>query len=106
MSSARGRRAQLDAREAGPPELSRCPEALGRLGRNTEGPETTGQYRAWPGAERWRFKAEGRREVGKGDSVTLIPRLVVELVCCDAEGDWRGHAGRGGSRWHLPATRS
>lgn len=61
---------------------------------------------AWHGVGHFCFKAKGWREVGKGDSVTLIPRLVAELVCCEAEGDRRGHAGRGGSRWHLPATRS
>lgn len=49
---------------------------------------------AWQGAGHFCFKAKGWREVGKGDSVTLIPRLVVELVCCDgSEGACRavGH---------------
>ena len=42
---------------------------------------------------RFCFEVKGWREVGEGDSVTLIPRLVVDLVCCEAEGDRGGMQG-------------
>jgi hypothetical protein len=32
---------------------------------------------------------------GEGDSVTLMPRCIVEVVCCEPEG-WRGMQGRVG----------
>lgn len=43
---------------------------------------------------------EAWREAGECDSVTLIPRPVAEIVCCEPQ----GHAGRGGRPWHLLAT--
>lgn len=111
--SVQDQRAAVGFPESGPGEQgaprAQLPwqEALGM-----EHKEARGAQGLWPSLSAWHgvghfcFKAKGWREVGKGDSVTLIPRLVAELVCCEAEGDRRGHAGRGGSRWHLPATRS
>lgn len=56
-----------------------CPEALG-----TEHRVARPSLSTWHGVEHFCFKAKGWREVGKGDSVTLIPRPVVELVCCES----------------------
>ena len=83
--------------EQGLPELGHCEEALGTK-------QEVAQLSARCRTGCFCFEVKGWREVGEGDSVTLIPRLVVDLVCCEAEGDRRGHAGRGGSRQHLPAT--
>lgn len=70
---------------------SRRPRAVDTAGRGRGEPKATAfaESLVWGGAKGW-------LEVGKGDSVTLIPRLVVELVCCEAEGDQKGHAGGGG----------
>lgn len=77
----------------GSPSAVAAPGPWTQAGRGRGEPKATAfaESLVWGGAKGW-------LEVGKGDSVTLIPRLVVELVCCEAEGDRKGHAGGGGSR--------
>lgn len=75
----------------GSPSAVAAPGPWTQAGRGRGEPKATAfaESLVWGGAKGW-------LEVGKGDSVTLIPRLVVELVCCEAEGDRKGHAGGGG----------
>lgn len=75
----------------GSPSAVAAPGPWTQAGRGSGEPKATAfaESLVWGGAKGW-------LEVGKGDSVTLIPRLVVELVCCEAEGDRKGHAGGGG----------
>lgn len=74
----------------GSPSAVAAPGPWTQAGRGRGEPKATAfaESLVWGGAKGW-------LEVGKGDSVTLIPRLVVELVCCEAEGDRKGHAGGG-----------
>lgn len=74
----------------GSPSAVAAPGPWTQAGRGRGEPKATAfaESLVWDGAKGW-------LEVGKGDSVTLIPRLVVELVCCEAEGDRKGHAGGG-----------